>query len=150
MIFVTNNLPYCALTIGHKDKYIEEAVNLKFLGIHIDSPLNWKNHTDQIVPKLSAACYMVRQMYRTCNNNTLKSIYFAYFHSTASYGIILGGNSSNSKKIFTLQTRIIRIMVGAHPRTSCRRLLKKLEILTVPSQYIYLLMSFFIENQENF
>jgi hypothetical protein len=41
-------------------------------------------------------------------------------------------------------------MVGAHPRTSCRRLFKKLDILTVPSQYIYSLMSFFIGNQEKF
>ena len=96
--------------------------------------------------KLSAACYMFRQMYYICNNDTLRSIYFACFHSIASYGIISGGNSSYSKKIFTLQKRIIRIMVGAHPRTSRRRLLRKLEILTVPSQYIYSLMSFFIGN----
>ena len=40
-------------------------------------------------------------------------------------------------------------MVGTHPRTSCR-LFKKLEILTVPSQYIHSLMSFFIGNQEKF
>jgi hypothetical protein len=53
-------------------------------------------------------------------------------------------------KTFTLRKRIIRIMVGAHSRTSCRRLFKKLAILTVPSQYIYSLMSFFIGNQENF
>ena len=93
---------------------------------------------------------MVRQMYYTCNNETLRSIYFVYFHSIASYGIILGGNSSNSKKIFTLKKRIIRIMLGAHPRTSCRRLFKKSEIFTFPSQYIYSLMSFFIGNQEKF
>jgi hypothetical protein len=123
------------LTIGHKDKYVEEAVSLKFLGIQLDSHLNWKNHIDQINPKLSAAGYMVRQMYYICNNNTLRSIYFAYFHSIASYGIIFWGNSSNSMKIFTLQKRIIRIMVGAYPRTSCRKLFKKLEILTVPKQY---------------
>jgi hypothetical protein len=90
MKFVTNNLPYCALTIGHKARYIQEVTNLKFLGIQIDNHLNWKNCIDQIVPKLSAACYMVRQMYYICNNDTLKSIYFAYFHSIASYGIILG------------------------------------------------------------
>jgi len=72
MKFVPNNLPYCALTIGHKDKYIEEAVHLKFLGIQIDDHLNWKNHIDQIVPKLSAACHMVRQMCHICNNNNLK------------------------------------------------------------------------------
>jgi hypothetical protein len=89
-------------------------------------------------------------MYYICNNDTLKSIYFAYFHSIASYGIILGWNSSNSRRIFTLQKRTIRIMVGAHPRTSCRRLFKKLEILTVPRQYIYSSMSFFIGSQENF
>ena len=57
---------------------------------------------------------------------------------------IWGGNSSYSKK------RIIRIMVGAHPRNSCRRIFKNLEILTVPSQYIYSLMGFFIGNQEKF
>jgi hypothetical protein len=138
------------LSIGHKDKYIEQAVNLKFLGIQIDNHLNWKNHIEQIIPKLSAACYMVRQMYYICNNDTLKSIYFAYFHSIAIYGIIFWGNSSSSKKIFALQKRIIRIMVDAHPRASCKRLFKKSEILTVPSQYIYSLMSFFIGNQENF
>jgi len=112
------------MSIGHKDKYIEKAVHLKFLGIQIDNHLNWKNHSDQIIPKLSAACYMVRQMYSICNNDTLRSIYFAYFHSIASYGIILGGNSSSSKMIFTLQKRMIRMMVGAQPRTSCRRLFK--------------------------
>jgi hypothetical protein len=74
--FVTNNLPYCALTIGHKDKYIEEAVHLKFLGMQIDSHFNWKNHIYQIFPKLSAACFMVRQKYCICNNDKLLSIYF--------------------------------------------------------------------------
>jgi hypothetical protein len=41
-------------------------------------------------------------------------------------------------------------MVGAHPKTSCKRLFKKLEILPVPSQYIYSLINFFVNNQENF
>jgi hypothetical protein len=72
MKFVTKNLPYCALTIGHKDKYLEEATHLKFLGIQIDNHLTWENHIDQIIPKLSAACYTVRQMYHICNNDTLR------------------------------------------------------------------------------
>ena len=78
-----------------------------------------------------------------CNNDNLRSIYFAYFHSIASYGTIFWGNSSYSRKIFTLQKKIIIIMMGAHPRTSCRKLFKKLEISAIPSQYIYSLMSFF-------
>jgi hypothetical protein len=41
-------------------------------------------------------------------------------------------------------------MVGAHPRTSCRNLFKKLEILSVPSQYIHYLINFFVSNHKNF
>jgi hypothetical protein len=115
MTFVTINLPHCAMTIGHNNKYTEEVVYLKLLGIQIDAHLNWKTHTDQTIPKLSAACYIVRQTYYIRSNDTLRSIHFAYFHSIASYGIIFWGNSSNSRKIFTLQKRIIRIMEGAYP-----------------------------------
>ena len=28
--------------------------------MQIDSYLNWRNHTDQVIPKLNVACYMVR------------------------------------------------------------------------------------------
>ena len=38
----------------------------------------------------------------------------------------------------------------AHPKTSCRKIFKKLEILTVSSQYIYLSMNFFIVNKDKF
>jgi hypothetical protein len=138
MTFATKNMPHCPLTIGYKDKYIEEVVSTKFLGIHLDNHLNWNNHTDQIIPKLSAACYAVRHVYHFVNQNTLKSIYFTYFHSIVKHGIICGGNSSNNRKIFTLQKKIIRIMVGAQPRTSSRKVFKNLEILSVPSQYIYI------------
>jgi hypothetical protein len=66
------------------------------------------------------------------------------------YEKIFWCNSSNSRKIFTLQKKIVRIMVGAHPRTPCRSVFKKLEILPVPCQYIFSLMNFFVNNQENF
>jgi hypothetical protein len=99
MKFVTKNMPHCALTIGYKDKYIEEVVSTTF---HLDNHLNWKDHNDQIIHKLSAACYVVTQMYHFVNQNTLKSIYFAYFHSIVKYGILFWSNSSNNRRIFTL------------------------------------------------
>jgi hypothetical protein len=41
-------------------------------------------------------------------------------------------------------------MVGAQPRTPCRCLFKKLEILPIPCQYIVSLMNFILNNQEHF
>jgi len=30
-------------------------VNMKFVGLQIDNHLNWKDHTEQMIPKLSGA-----------------------------------------------------------------------------------------------
>jgi hypothetical protein len=80
--------------------------------------------------------------------NTLILVYYAYFHSIIKYGRIFWSNSPNGGNIFTLQKKFLRIMAGAEPRTSCRSLFKKLEILPVPCQHTLSLMSFIINNQE--
>ena len=103
-----------------------------------------------MIPKLSRACYAVRFMLHISNTDTLKSIYFAYFHSLMKYGIIFWGNSSDSKKVFTLQKKIVRIMMGVKSRNSCRDLFKRLQILTFPCEYIYSLINLITNNEEHF
>jgi hypothetical protein len=77
----TKDLPQYPLNNGHNDKYIEEPVNTKLLGLQTDNRLNRNNRIDHLVPKkLRAACYAVRFMLHIRNTNTLKSIYFAHFH----------------------------------------------------------------------
>jgi hypothetical protein len=63
-------------------------------------------------------------------------IYYAFFHLAMSYGIMFWGNSSHSSMIFRLQKKAIRIVEGCGNRVLCRNLFKKLEILTLMSQYI--------------
>ena len=101
-----------------------------------------------MIPKLSAACSALSSMVHISNINTLKSIYYAYFHSIIKYGIIFWGNSSNSGKIFTLQKKIVSITVGAQSTASCRILYQQLEIQAVPYQYMLSLVQFIISNQE--
>ena len=102
-----------------------------------------------MIPKLSGACYAVRSKVLISNSNTLKSIYYVYFYSIMKYGEILWSYSSNSGKIFMLQKKIISIMAGEQLRTSCRSLLKQLEILHVPHQY-FALTIFIINNKDIF
>jgi IS1 family transposase len=66
------------------------------------------------------------------------------------YGIILGGNSPNSKMIFALQKITVKIIAGVKSRNSCRNLFIKLEILSLPCEYIFTLMNFVVNNQEHF
>jgi hypothetical protein len=99
-----------------------KSINAKFLGLQIDNHLDWKNNIDLMIHNLSTVCYAIRSMSHISSTDTLKSIYFACYHSIMKYGIILGGNSPNSKLIFTLQKRTVRIIAGVKSRNSCRNL----------------------------
>jgi len=80
--------------------------------------------------------------------NKLKMIYYSYFHSGMAYSLLFWGNSPDSIKIFRLQKRIIRIMMGCRSSDSSRKLFFNLEILPLPSQYIFSLL-LFIRNTNN-
>jgi len=73
--------------------------------------------------------------------------YFSYFHTLLSYRIIFWGNSRLSANIFKIQKRFIRIITNKGKCDSCQQLFKTLQILTVPSQYIYSLLVFVIKNR---
>jgi hypothetical protein len=53
------------------------------------------------------------------------------------YGIIFWGNPPDSKKVFSLQKKIVRMMMGVKRCDSCTDLFKRLDILTFPCEYIH-------------
>ena len=72
--FITKNSSHPTFRIGYTDRYIEETLNTKFVGLQIDKHLNWQNHIEQMVPKLSAACYAVMSAVCISNINALQSV----------------------------------------------------------------------------
>jgi len=73
-----------------------------------------------------------------------------FFHSVMRYGIIFWGNSSHSSIIFRMRNKAIRIMEGCGNRVSCRNLFKKLQILSLTSQYMLSLLMFVVQNKNLF
>jgi len=82
--------------------------------------------------------------------NTFKTIYYSYFNAIIRYVLPFWGNSLHAIKIFRMQKRIVRIMMGCKKRVSCRNLFRRLEILSFISQYILLLMFFVVKNKNMF
>jgi hypothetical protein len=82
--------------------------------------------------------------------NVLRTVYFSYFHSVMSYGIVFWGNSHLSNNIFKIQKRIIRIITNKGKCDSCRDFYKQLQILTLPSQYIFSLLTFVAKYKDLF
>ena len=125
-------------------KVLQEVETMKFLGLQLDNHLNCKGHIDFLLHKLSTLCFLMRKLYHTLNINGLKTVYYAYYHSLVNYGIIFWGNTTDSNKVFVLQKKIIRIIMGVGPTYSCRGLFNHLEILPIPSVYLYSLMMFVV------
>jgi hypothetical protein len=82
--------------------------------------------------------------------DVMKMMYYSYVRSVISYGIIFGGNSHLSGSIFKIQKRIIRIITNAGRQDSCHQLYKQLQILPLPSQYIFSLLVFVNKNRSLF
>jgi len=108
------------IQIMYDDKHICTAIEIKFLGLVIHNNLSWKRHVECIKSKLRSACYAMRSVKRYISLNTLKMIYC--FHSLITYGLLFWGHSMESIKIFRLQKKIIRIMMGCGSSDSCRKL----------------------------
>jgi hypothetical protein len=66
------------------------------------------------------------------------------------YGILFWGTSPVSKDIFKIQKMAIRIIANKGHRDSCKPLFKQFKILTLPSDYIYSILVFVLENRDLF
>jgi hypothetical protein len=150
MQFVTKNSSSIDFNIMHGNKKIAHVYNTKFLGLTLDNTLSWRTHIDTIIPKLSSASFSLIVAKPFLSQDSLKMVYYSYFHSIITYGLIFWGNSHYSNIIFRLQKRIIRIILGIRGRNSCREHFKKLKILPLQSQYILSLLHFVVDNGDYF
>jgi hypothetical protein len=96
-------------------------------------------HQVGYLPGINKACYAIRAIKPFMSLDVMKMIYYSYVHSVISYGIIFWGNCHLSENIFKIQKRI-RVITNSGRRDSCSNLYKNIQILPLPSQYIFSLL----------
>lgn len=136
------------IKIGSKS--IEQACNTKFLGIYIDNALNWDSHIDSMAKKLSSVCYALYRLSKISSRTTVLAYYYTNFVSRATYGILFWGCSCHFERIFKLQKKAVRNIMGISKYTSCRNGFKDLNILTLPSIYILEILMYVKNNLSKF
>jgi len=92
-------------------------------------------------------CFAIRSIKPFMSVEAMRLVYFSYFHSILSYGIIFWGNSVHSKYIFKIKKRTMRVITDSGMRDFCRKLFKKQQILPPSSQYILSLLMFVVKNR---
>ena len=71
----------------------------KFLGVWIDSELNWKEHTSRLVLKLKSRLGLLRHSKNFLNPQCMKVLYYAQVHSNLSYCLSMWGNMINKTQL---------------------------------------------------
>ena len=105
--------------------------NVKYLGIFLDSHLNWNKHCDYLATKLSRANGLLSKIRHYVARETIRKIYFALFSSIMSYASQIWGQTENRhiKRIVRLQNRAIRIINFAQYQSPKDILYKQSKIL---------------------
>jgi hypothetical protein len=100
--FITKNNRLIQREIGDISEISTSAKQVKFLGLTVTSTLTWETYIESVKNKLCTACCMIRNIKPFMPVNKMKSIYYSYFHSVTTYGLIFWGNSSHADNVFKL------------------------------------------------
>lgn len=123
---------------------------VKLLGIYLDKTLNFECHVDMITKKLSTTLFLLNSLKNKVNQNILKTAYHSFFHSHCTYGILAWGHSAQAVRIFKMQRRAVRVIMGLHYRADVRSAFVELNILTLPCIFILASLNYVKKSISNY
>ena len=94
------------------DTSLNEKDNIKYLGIIIDSNLNWKKQVKSISTKMKRNIGILSKLRYYVHLDILRSLYYSFIYPFLTYGLLVWGNTylTNIKPLFILQKRAVRTM----------------------------------------
>ena len=130
---MTLNLEDLKLNFGNET--INRVDYTKFLGIFVDSHLNWNRHVEHVCSQLSKSLYILQVSKNQMPSWALRTLYYAYFHSHINYGLTLWGpmcTMSKSNRIVKSQKKAIRCIDSAQYNAPTNPLFKKYHMIKFP------------------
>ena len=93
-------------------KRLYPSESVKYLGVKIDTNLNWEHHVNDLSIKLNRANALLFKMRKFVSLKILRSIYFAIFDSYLSYCcLVWAQNSSTIQRIVILQKKAVELLI---------------------------------------
>ena len=82
---------------------IHSVKEVKFLGMWLDTQLNWSNHIEKLIIKISRNSNLIKYNKNTMPRDTKLLIHHSHVMSHIQYGLTLWGNSASSAQINRIQ-----------------------------------------------
>jgi hypothetical protein len=128
---------------------ISGVKEVKYLGVILDSELNWKNHILKMKAKLLSGIRLFYYLREVCSIQTLRCLYYALVNSRLEYAIVAWGGTYRSTiiPIEKIQKWYVRLILMKNSREPSHPCFVNLKILPLRCIYIYkVLKAFFLKS----
>ena len=124
MVSSNKNASKPELQISIDGHSIDEIDHTKFIGVIINSKLNWKNHMSYTTGKIARGIGVITKARKLLDKGTLITLYYTFIYPHMCYCNDVWGNTyvKYLEKLFLMHNKIIRIIHGVRPRTHTKPL----------------------------
>ena len=116
---------------------LEEVTSARYLGVHIDSNLNFNNHVDITAKKANSTRAFLQRNFRRCPRKIKEATYKTYIRPTIEYAAVAWDphTQRNIKKVEQVQRNSARYVMGNYDRrSSVSAMLNELQWPTLQSR----------------
>ena len=128
---------------------IEHVNEFNFLGLHLNSKLNWDTHINIIEKRILRAVGIIKKLQLSFPKTILLSIYNALILPHINYCLLSWGSGIEAKGIFLQQKRAIRAISSAGYKAHTEPLFKIYNILKLEDIYNYKMLVFYYNLKNN-
>ena len=125
------------LTLSLNNTRIEIVDECKYLGVTLDTKLNFHPHIKSIEHKLSRATGIISKLRSTLPKKALTHLYYAFVHPQLLYGLPVWGSTYKTylSKLCVLQNKAIKSICGAKYFDKSSIYYSQLNILKLPDLF---------------
>ena len=128
---------------------IQSVTEFNFLGLYLNSKLNWDTHVNIISKKISRAVGIIKKMQLLFPKRILISLYNTLILPHINYCLLSWGSSNATETIFLQQKKAIRAISSASHNAHTEPLFKIFNILKLKDIFNFRLLTFYYNLKHN-
>ena len=141
MCFSAKNKPSPCISLQIDGEALAEVDKSKFLGVIIDNKLSWKDHISFVCRKVARGIGVIIKARKVLHSESMKCLYYSFIYPYMIYCNQVWGSAckTNIEPLLILQKRVMRIILGVHPRSPSEPLFITLKFLSFENIFRYLI-----------
>ena len=125
--------------------------NTTFLGVVLDSNINFKKHISAVCSKLHLCLLIMRSVRRYLDDKMLTDFYYTFFYPHLIYGLEFWGHAGKTElnRILILQKAALRIIMKYKPNEHISSHFEKLKIMPIDMLFKYRFLILFLKTHSS-